>query len=151
GMAELVQGRPIETFSALLGAVIRSLPNGLWYSLPVLFILGSHEFGHYFFCRIHNVDASLPYFIPAPLMTGTFGAVIRIREPFPSKQALFDIGVAGPIAGFIALLPILYIGTGLSKVAPAPPSSADVIYFGEPLLFKAMTWLHFGRLPPGYD
>lgn len=128
------------------------LPLGLWYSLPVLFILGCHEFGHYYYCRVHNVDATLPFFIPAPLpLTGTFGAVIRIREPFPSKQALFDVGVAGPIAGFLALLPVLYMGVSLSRVVAMPPQNPDVIYFGEPLLFKAMAWLHFGPLPDGSD
>jgi membrane-associated protease RseP (regulator of RpoE activity) len=124
-----------------------SLMMGLSYSLPILIILGCHEFGHYLFCRKHNVDATLPFFLPAPpfLLTGTFGAVIRIREAFPSKRALFDIGVAGPIAGFIALLPFLYWGITLSRVGHLPPNS-DVIYFGEPLLFKAFTYLHFGPL-----
>jgi hypothetical protein len=62
--------------------------DGLWYSIPVLLILSAHEFGHYFACRHHDVDATLPYFLPAPLpLTGTLGAVIRIREPFPSKRA----------------------------------------------------------------
>jgi membrane-associated protease RseP (regulator of RpoE activity) len=138
------QGATVSFWSAL--------PLGLWYSVPVLFILGCHEFGHYYYCRVHNVDATLPFFIPAPLpLTGTFGAVIRIREPFPSKRALFDIGIAGPIAGFLALLPVLYLGVTLSKVVPIPPESADVIYYGEPLLFKAMSWLHFGHLPEGSD
>jgi membrane-associated protease RseP (regulator of RpoE activity) len=148
-----IAGRPIDTWSMLLSTLARGLPFGLWYSLPVLFILGCHEFGHYYYCRVHNVDASLPFFIPAPpplLLTGTFGAVIRIREPFPSKQALFDIGIAGPIAGFLALVPILYFGVALSKIAPIP-QNADLIYFGEPLLFKAMSWLHFGRIPEGSD
>jgi membrane-associated protease RseP (regulator of RpoE activity) len=148
-----IAGRPIDTWSMLLSALVRGLPFGLWYSLPVLFILGCHEFGHYYYCRVHNVDASLPFFIPAPpplLLTGTFGAVIRIREPFPSKQALFDIGIAGPIAGFLALVPVLYAGVAMSKIAPIP-QGVDVIYFGEPLLFKAMSWLHFGRIPEGSD
>jgi membrane-associated protease RseP (regulator of RpoE activity) len=124
---------------------------GLIYSAPMLLILGAHEFGHYFYCRKHDVDASLPYFMPAPLpLTGTVGAVIRIREPFPSIKALFDIGVAGPIAGFIMLLPFLYWGVTLSAVARLPPSN-DVIYFGEPLLFKLMSYLHFGTLPQGFD
>ena len=85
--------------------------------MPVLLILGAHEFGHYSLCRVHDVDATLPFFIPAPppLMTGTLGAVIRIREPFPSKRALFDIGIAGPIGGFLMLLPLLYWGVSLSQ------------------------------------
>ena len=97
------------------------LAHGLWYSVPVLLILGAHEFGHYALCRVHDVDATLPYFIPAPpflLITGTLGAVIRIREAFPSKRALFDIGVAGPIAGFLMLLPLLYWGIAMSHLVP---------------------------------
>jgi membrane-associated protease RseP (regulator of RpoE activity) len=127
------------------------LSGGFWYALPLLAILGAHEFGHYIYCRLHDVDATLPYFIPAPLLlTGTFGAVIRIRESFPSKRALFDIGVAGPIAGFIALVPFLWLGVTLSRVVHIP-QGADVLYFGEPLLFKIFSRLHFGAIPPGFD
>jgi membrane-associated protease RseP (regulator of RpoE activity) len=126
---------------------------GLLYSVPILLILGAHEFGHYWYCRRHNVDATLPYFLPAPppLFTGTFGAVIRIKEPFPSTRALFDIGIAGPIAGFVVLVPILYWGVVHSTVVKFPETNGMVIYFGEPLLLKAMTWWHFGRLPEGFD
>jgi membrane-associated protease RseP (regulator of RpoE activity) len=127
------------------------LVHGFWYSVPLLIILGAHEFGHYAYCRRHNVDATLPFFIPGPpVLTGTFGAVIRIREAFPSKKALFDIGVAGPIAGFVALLPFLYFGISQSAVVKFAPS-ADTIHFGDPLLLKAVAWLHFGTLPPGFD
>ena len=123
--------------------------NGLWYSIPMLTILGAHEFGHYAYCRRHNVDATLPYFLPAPVaMTGTLGAVIRIREAFPSKRALFDIGIAGPIAGFVALLPFLVAGVMLSSVRAVPEVYP---YLGEPLLFKAVARLYFGELPPGHD
>ena len=74
------------------------LIRGFWYSGTILAILGSHELGHYFACRYYNVDASLPFFIPVPiLLTGTMGAFIRIREPIPQKRMLFDIGIAGPI------------------------------------------------------
>jgi membrane-associated protease RseP (regulator of RpoE activity) len=125
--------------------------QGLWYSLPLLTILSAHEFGHYFACRFHNVDATLPYFLPAPLpLTGTLGAVIRIKEPFPSKRALFDIGVAGPIAGFVALVPFLYWGMQMSTVAMLP-TDGGVIYFGEPLLWKAVEYSVFGSLPEGAD
>jgi membrane-associated protease RseP (regulator of RpoE activity) len=122
--------------------------QGLWYSIPLLLILGAHELGHYFACRYHDVDATLPYFIPAPVpLTGTFGAVIRIREAFPSKEALFDIGVAGPIAGFIMLLPFLF--WGLTRSTVAPMEGGDSIYFGEPLLWKLGEWLYFGILHIG--
>ncbi|MCC7007449.1 MAG: site-2 protease family protein [Acidobacteria bacterium] len=123
--------------------------NGLWYSIPVLLILSAHEFGHYFACRHHDVDATLPYFLPAPLpLTGTFGAVIRIREAFPSKRALFDIGVAGPLGGFVVLVPLLYWGITMSHVGPAGDGGLTL---GEPLLWKCLEWLHFGVLPDGQD
>ncbi len=91
------------------------LPRGLTYSLAILFILSCHEFGHYFAARYHKVDATLPYFIPFPpipgfLNFGTMGAVIRTRSSVNSNKAMFDIGVAGPIAGFIACLFILIYG-----------------------------------------
>jgi len=126
--------------------------RGLWYSIPALVILSCHEFGHYIFCRIYNVDATLPYYLPAPpfFLSGTFGAVIRIREPFPSKRALFDIGIAGPIGGFLALVPLLYLGVAMSHLATFPPNT-DLIEFGEPLLIKAMIWLKFGARPAGMD
>lgn len=121
--------------------------QGLWYSVPVLLILGAHEMGHYVCCRRYNVDASLPYFIPLPVLpTGTLGAVIKIREMFPTRTILFDIGVAGPIAGFVALLPVLVWGMALSQVVPAPQIE-DGLAFGEPLLFRLVSWLTFGPIP----
>jgi membrane-associated protease RseP (regulator of RpoE activity) len=123
--------------------------GGLWYSVPLLTILAAHEFGHYLACRHYNVDATLPYFLPMPLvLTGTLGAVIRIREAFPSKQALFDIAVAGPIAGFVVLVPFLVIGVWLSGTAQVTEGS---LYFGEPLLFKLLERLRFGDLGPDMD
>jgi membrane-associated protease RseP (regulator of RpoE activity) len=128
--------------------------SGLWYSIPILFILAAHEFGHYAYCRRHNVDATLPFFIPAPpfFIAGTLGAVIRIKEAFPSKKALFDIGVAGPIAGFVALVPLLYWGVTMSELRTSPlPDGANVLYLGEPLLYQAIERLHFGALPDSAD
>jgi membrane-associated protease RseP (regulator of RpoE activity) len=123
-----------------------SLADGLWYSLTLLGILGAHEMGHYYFCRRYNVDATLPYFIPAPIpLTGTLGAVIRIREAFPTRTVLFDIGVGGPIAGFAVLVPALFIGMAMSSVAPSP-TGANVFYLGEPLLFQWTAWLNFGTI-----
>lgn len=140
-----------QVFNPFQGFSWEELQTGLWYSIPVLTFLSAHEFGHYFACRAYNVDATLPYFIPAPLpLTGTLGAVIRIREAFPSKRALFDIGVAGPLAGFAVLLPLLLWGMSLSKVAPVPLDQ-ETYYFGEPLLWKAVEWLYFGAIPEGYD
>lgn len=125
--------------------------HGFWYSGTLLLILGAHEMGHYLYCRRYNVDATLPYFIPAPLpLTGTLGAVIRIREAFPTRTVLFDIGVAGPIGGFIVLVPALFVGLNLSQVTLSPPQSDNLLSLGEPLLFQWGMWLMFGPLPEGH-
>jgi membrane-associated protease RseP (regulator of RpoE activity) len=129
--------------------------SGFWYSIPILAILAAHEFGHYAYCRKHNVDATLPFFIPAPpfvFIAGTLGAVIRIKEAFPSKKALFDIGVAGPIAGFVVLVPFLYWGVMMSDVrVSTPEQSGNILYLGQPLLYQAMERMHFGNLPDDVD
>lgn len=127
-----------------------SLWHGLWYSATILAILGAHELGHYYACRYYRVDASLPYFLPAPLLTGTLGAFIRIREAIPTKRMLFDIGVAGPIAGFVVAVPALFLGLSLSRVLPLPD---DFVGFslGEPLLFRFAAWVVWGGAPDGYS
>ena len=135
-----------------LGAL---LVRGLEYSGTILAILGCHELGHYFACRYYDVDASLPYFLPNPLVVGgfgigTFGAFIRIREPIPSKRMLFDIGIAGPIAGFLVTVPALLIGMAMSHVARVPADTSGYI-LGEPLLFKFATWAFFGAVRDGYS
>ena len=123
--------------------------QGLWYSVTALAILGAHEFGHYLACRYYGVDASLPYFIPAPiLLTGTLGAIIRIRQPIHTKPMLFDIGVAGPIAGFLVAVPALIIGIGLSRQVPLPADFSG-LSLGEPLLFKLTSWIIWGTPPEG--
>ena len=128
------------------------LLNGLWYSVSILAILGAHEFGHYFACRYYNVDASLPYFLPAPLpLTGTLGAFIRIRQPIPGKRELFDIGIAGPIAGFVVAVPVLIAGMGFSRITALPPDTSGFVELGEPLLFQAVAWLMWGTPPDGYS
>ncbi|MGH9143444.1 MAG: site-2 protease family protein, partial [Vicinamibacterales bacterium] len=101
----------------------------------------------------YDVDASLPFFIPVPppFLTGTMGAFIRIREPIPSKKMLFDIGIAGPIAGFVVAVPALFIGLAMSHVVRLPPASSDMLELGEPLLFKGVSWLLWGTQPDGYS
>lgn len=114
----------------------RNLAAGLSYSICLVAILGAHEMGHYLACRHYRVDASLPYFIPSyPLPIGTFGAFIRIREPIPDRKVLFDVGVAGPLAGFFVAIPVLIYGLMTAQPVPlsGPMSSID-----EPLL---LTWL----------
>lgn len=118
----------------------RILVDGLSFSVSLLFILISHEMGHYVACRIYGVDATLPYFIPMPPMigpAGTFGAFIKIMSPMPSRRAVFDIGVAGPIAGFIALLPIAIVG--VLRMTPIPPEAINApggLTFTDPLLMR---------------
>jgi membrane-associated protease RseP (regulator of RpoE activity) len=129
------------------------LLNGLWYSASILAILGAHEFGHYYACRYYGIDASLPYFLPTPpfFLTGTFGAFIRIRQRIPGKRELFDIGIAGPIAGFLVAVPVLLVGMGLSKVTALPADTSGFVELGEPLLFKAVAWLYWGTPPTGHS
>jgi membrane-associated protease RseP (regulator of RpoE activity) len=127
------------------------LLHGFWYSATILAILGCHELGHYFACRYYDVDATLPFFLPMPfLLTGTFGAFIRIREPIPTKRMLFDIGIAGPIAGFVVAVPALFIGIWMSHVVRVP-SDISGFELGEPLLFKLATWLIWGTPADGYS
>ena len=127
------------------------LAGGLWYSASILAILGCHELGHYFACRYYDVDASLPFFIPIPFpLTGTMGAFIRIRERIPTKRMLFDIGIAGPIAGFLVAVPALFIGVSMSHVVRIPPNFTGV-ELGEPLLFRLASWLLWGTQPEGYS
>ena len=134
-------------------SVTTLLLHGTWYSLSVLAILGAHEFGHYFACRYYGVDASLPYFLPfwlpvAGPLPGTLGAVIRIRQPIATKRQFFDIGIAGPIAGFLVLVPVLVIGVSLSHVVTLP-ANFDGSEFGEPLLFRLVSELFHGTPPAG--
>ena len=125
--------------------------RGLWYSGTILAILGAHEFGHYYACRYYRVDASLPYFLPAPFfLTGTLGAIIRIRQPIATKRMLFDIGVAGPIAGFVVAVPALFLGLSLSHVLPLP-EAFEGFELGEPPLFRFAAWLVWGSAPDGYS
>lgn len=126
--------------------------RGFWYSGTILAILGCHELGHYFACRYYDVDASRPFFLPVPLLgpTGTLGAFIRIREQIPAKHMLFDIGIAGPIAGFVIAVPALFLGISMSHMVPLPHDFVGY-ELGEPLLFKAASWLIWGATPDGYS
>ncbi|HEX8845607.1 MAG TPA: site-2 protease family protein [Pyrinomonadaceae bacterium] len=112
------------------------LAQGVMFASSLLAILTAHEFGHYLACRRYGVDATLPYFIPAPplFLAGTFGAFIKIKSPIPTRRALFDIGVAGPLAGFVVAVPVAVIG--ILTLKPAPPVTSDGILFGDPLLFR---------------
>ena len=131
------------------------LAKGLLFTFTLLTILGAHELGHYFACRHYGIRATLPFFIPAPptiTLFGTLGAVIKIKEPIRSRRALFDIGIAGPLAGFAFALPAAVVG--LIFATPAPPAaisaaSSGGIQFNDPLLFILVSKL-FG-LPKWID
>jgi membrane-associated protease RseP (regulator of RpoE activity) len=106
--------------------------------------------GHYLACRLYDVDATLPYFLPFLSLSGTLGAVIKIREAFPGRKALFDIAIAGPIGGFVVLIPLLFWGMRHSNVLPVPPDMQGW-NLGEPLLFQLASWLTFGPIADGYS
>jgi membrane-associated protease RseP (regulator of RpoE activity) len=125
----------------------RLLLAGLPYSVSLLAILLAHEFGHYLACVWHGVRASLPYFLPAPTFIGTFGAFIRFRSAIAGRRELFDIGVAGPLAGFAFLVPALGIGLALSRVAPGIGNLGE-ISFGTPLLMRWAEALVFPGVNP---
>jgi membrane-associated protease RseP (regulator of RpoE activity) len=126
--------------------------QGLWYSLTILTILGCHEMGHYVACLRYNVVATRPYFLPVPLpLTGTFGAFIRIKSRIPTRKALFDIGIAGPLAGFCIAVPALFVGLMMSRLDQLPENQAGLVELGEPLLFKIATWLVWGDVASGYS
>jgi membrane-associated protease RseP (regulator of RpoE activity) len=131
-----------------------SSPEMLWRGIPfagaLLFILTTHEFGHYLLSKIHRVPASLPLFLPGPPhFIGTFGAIIRMRGPILSRRALFDIGVAGPLAGFVVAVVMLIVGLNLSTVVDRTATYG--LQLGEPLLLQFMSWVIVGPLPPDAD
>jgi membrane-associated protease RseP (regulator of RpoE activity) len=114
--------------------------EGLKFAGALLSILLAHESGHYVACRLYGVDATLPYFIPMPppFMAGTLGAFIRIKSPIPSRRALFDIGVAGPLAGFLVIIPVACAALLTATPAPPAPDDATMIVFNDPLLLRLL-------------
>ncbi len=124
--------------------LLRGLLAGLPFSLTLLAILATHESGHYLMCRWHRVNASLPYFLPAPpwlFPLGTFGAFIRIRQRFPDRRALFDVGAAGPWAGAVVAVAALVIGLRLSTIRPEVLAQGNVLELGDSLLTFWLTRL----------
>jgi len=120
-----------------------SQPSRLLLGVPfagtLMLILLAHEMGHYLYCRYYGVYATLPFFIPAPTLIGTLGAFIRIRSPIRSRTALFDIGIAGPIAGFIVALVVLIFSMPYSRVLPL--SATQDLQLGYPLIFRLVWWI----------
>jgi membrane-associated protease RseP (regulator of RpoE activity) len=122
------------------------LLRGLPFSLAIMSILLAHEMGHYLTCRYYGIDATLPYFIPAPTIVGTMGAFIKIKSPIQHRAALLEVGIAGPIAGFVLAVPALIIALAKSGfIAQEPPGTG--IELGEPLIFKLLE-LIMGKTPP---
>jgi len=154
-----VEGVPWTNVVMLAATVFTTLGAGaLWYGLPVfdnplvalrawpftvgvLGILGTHEFGHYALSRYHEVEASLPYFIPIPNPIGTLGAVIRMRDHLPSRRALFDIGVAGPLAGLVMTIVVATIGVLLPPVDLPAGALVRDYQIGFPLLIQGIAAL----------
>jgi len=126
---------PWRSFGAL-----RLLLAGLPFSFTLMSILLAHELGHFFACRYYRIAASYPYFIPFPTIFGTMGAFIRIRSPILNRKALFDVGIAGPVVGFIFAVPALALAILYSKVVPGADANADYT-FGVPLLMNGLTHL----------
>src|SRR6266545_5689853 len=114
-----------------------SFSDGLAFSVPLLLILGMHELGHYFMCRRYSLAATLPYFIPSPFLNliGTFGALIRIKEPIRDKKALIDVGAAGPLTGFLVALPFLFYGVTRARPIRGP-SPEGTVFFDYPMAVR---------------
>ncbi len=149
-----VEDRDLDLFNVNLWQQVLRRPSILGYgcsfALPLLLILGAHEMGHYLACRRHGIRATLPHFLPAPTLIGTFGAFIRIKGPIPSRRALFDVGIAGPLAGFLVTIPVLIYG--IQHSSPELFRSAPGfwhIFLGEPLAFSGLVLVLHGPLPPG--
>jgi len=124
-----------------------SLVSGFPYAIAIMAILLFHECGHYLLARAHGVDATLPFFIPAPpvvFFIGTLGAFIRMRSLPRDRRALFDIGAAGPWAGMMVAVPALMLGLALSEIRPPEPGGDVGLFLGDSLLFKMLTWVVLG-------
>lgn len=141
----------LEFLLGMPGFLLEHWRAGLPFALALLGILGVHELGHYFVARHYRLDVSLPYFIPflpLPGFTGTLGAVIRIQSPFESRKALFDVGIAGPLAGLAVAVPVLIAGLQQAQVAAV---TSELGRINEPLLFQWLALLFAVPRGPGTD
>ncbi|HZS07704.1 MAG TPA: site-2 protease family protein [Blastocatellia bacterium] len=132
----LLLGLTALTTTIIGSLLFVSITSGLLFSFTLLGILGAHEMGHYIACQWYGVRATLPYFIPAPVGIGTFGAFIKIKSPIPNKKALFDIGIAGPLAGFVFVIPAALVALYFAEPAAPGPVSEGTMLFNDPLLFR---------------
>lgn len=148
----LINFKTLSIFTGLFSVTVFTtwLVGGPWYSFGLILILAAHEFGHYWACRLNNVNASLPNFIPAPpiFIAGTMGAFIMIKEPIPNRRALMEIGASGPIAGFVVAVPVLVVGLLNSQVSMGPSLTTEPnIFFGSSLILWGMTEMVLGVNP----
>jgi len=125
------------------------IKSGLPFSLSLLGILLCHEFGHYTASRWHGVKVSLPYFVPFPSPIGTMGAIIRTKSPFITRQQLFDVGAAGPLAGMAVAIPLVAWGLAHPVVIPLPEDTTGMLFLGESLLFKFIGAIFQPAVPEG--
>jgi membrane-associated protease RseP (regulator of RpoE activity) len=149
GSRYLLNPRPTSALEAI-SAVIRLMPHGWIFAVPLMVILLAHEFGHFIAARIHRVPASLPYFLPLPLLSifGTLGAVILMPARIRSRNALLDIGAAGPLAGMVIALPVMAIGLEHSELIRLTGAGMQE---GQSLLYLLMKRMFVGEIPAGYD
>ncbi len=124
---------------------------GIPFAGSLLSILLAHEMGHFITSRHYRVDVTLPYFIPAPTLFGTLGAVIKMRSPIRKKRMLLDIGAAGPLAGIVVAVPLVVWGLHDSQLIPVTGTDQSYLFFGDSLLFKFLSYLIVGSIPEGYD
>jgi len=142
---------PLGAFDRGPWAGLTTLAAGWDFAVPLMAILLSHELGHYVAGRIHHVDISPPYFIPMPLsLLGTMGAVIRMRGRIAHRDALLDVGAAGPLAGIVVTLPVLVYGIATSPVEPLPAAGTFIVE-GRSILYVGLLWLLKGPFPEGHD
>lgn len=127
---------------------ISNLLKGIPFSITIMLILGGHELGHYFAAKKNNVEATFPYFIPAPHLIGTFGAVIKMKSPIKDKNSLVEIGASGPIVGFILSTIALHIGLSLSKTVPF---QGEGLLLGDSILLYFFTKLYFPAVEEGFE
>lgn len=145
--------QPFATTDSWLRAFVQPLVHphllllGIPFSFTLMGILLAHELGHYFACRIHGIDASYPYFLPAPTLIGTFGAFIRIRSPIMTRRALFDVGISGPVVGFIFAVPAMAYAIATSKVLPGTIDGAPLVFGNPPLMWMFTWYFHHGVNP----
>ncbi len=150
-----LRGPKLHILLFILTILSTYIVNGIQYSLSIVSILFAHEMGHYLMCRRHGISATLPYFIPFPFPSvnpfGTLGAVIKMKSRIPNRRALFDVGVAGPLAGLAVTIPVLIIGLKKSSFISLSNVPEGTMGLGNSLLFSQLVRFILGPTPDGFD